>query len=113
MALEKCKNCLKREQCRASMQKKTAVVAVSKKMVARANYLKKLGTEEYKTLTRQRNAVEGVMSVLRRRYRVDEIPVFGKNRSKIFFYLKVGAFNVVKLLSHMPQNIKMIEGYGC
>lgn len=113
MALEKCKNCPKREQCRVSMQKKAAVVTVSKKMVIRAKYLQKLGTEEYKTLTKKRNAVEGVMSVLRRRYRVDEIPVFGKERSKIYFYLKVGAFNVVKLLRHMNKNAGMTEGYSC
>lgn len=113
MALEKCKNCPKREQCRVSMQKKAAVVTVSKKMVIRAKYLQKLGTEEYKTLTKKRNAVEGVMSVLRRRYRVDEIPVFGKERSKIYFYLKVGAFNVVKLLRHMNKNAGMKEGYAC
>lgn len=113
MALEKCKNCPKREQCRVSMQKKVAVVTVSKKMVIRAKYLQKLGTEEYKTLTKKRNAVEGVMSVLRRRYRVDEIPVFGKERSKIYFYLKVGAFNVVKLLRHMNKNAGMTEGYSC
>lgn len=113
MALEKCKNCPKREQCRVSMQKKAAVVTVSKKMVIRAKYLQKLGTEEYKTLTKKRNAVEGVMSVLRRRYRVDEIPVFGKEKSKIYFYLKVGAFNVVKLLRHMNKNVEMTEGYAC
>ena len=92
---------------------KEAVVNASKKMIARAEYLKKLGTEEYKALTRQRNAVEGVMSVLIRRYRVDEIPVFGKNRSKQFFYLKVGAFNVVKLLTHMGKNPQIQEGYAC
>lgn len=113
MALDKCSTCPMRERCRAQMQKKEAVVSVSKKMIARAEYLKKLGTEEYKTLTRQRNAVEGVMSVLRRRYRVDEIPVFGKNRSKQFFYLKVGAFNVVKLLTHMGKNPQKQEGYAC
>lgn len=113
LALEKCMNCPNKENCRAQIQKKAAVVTVSKKMVIRAKYLKKLGTEEYKTLTKQRNAVEGVMSVLRRRYRVDEIPVFGKERSKIYFYLKVGAFNVVKLLRHMGENTEIAEGYAC
>ena len=34
---------------------------------------------------------------------MDEIPVFGKMRSKIFFYCKVGAFNAVKLITHLPK----------
>ena len=76
---------------------------VSKKMVLRALYRKKLGTEEYVRLSRKRNAVEGIMSVLRRRFHVDEIPVFGQQWSKIYFYFKIGAFNVVKLLRHMPE----------
>lgn len=111
MELHNCLNCPMKDHCQAKMQRKAAVVMLSKKMVMRARYLKKLGTEEYKKLTRQRNAVEGVMSVLRRRYHVDEIPVFGKELSKIYFYLKVGAFNVVKLLRHMtePQENPEIE----
>ncbi len=98
-----CQHCPFRDQCGVKFQKKNAVVMVSKKMKARADYLKLLGTEEYKKLTRQRNAIEGIPSVLRRRYHTDDIPVFGKNRSKIFFYCKIGAFNVVKLIRHLPK----------
>ena len=65
--------------------------------------MKLLGTEEYRKLSRQRNAIEGIPSVLRRKYHVDEIPVFRKMRSKIFFYCKVGAFNAVKLIIHLPK----------
>lgn len=116
MDLHNCEQCPLREHCHVSVQKKAAVVILSKKMVLRARYLKELGSEEYKKLTRQRNAVEGIMSVLRRRYRVDEIPVFGKERSKIYFYLKVGAFNVVKLLTHLTkvdENREMALEYSC
>lgn len=98
-----CQHCPFRDQCGVKFQKKNAVVMVSKKMKARADYLKLLGTEEYKKLTRLRNAIEGIPSVLRRRYHTDNIPVFGKNRSKIFFYFKVGAFNVTKLIRHLPK----------
>ena len=61
-------------------------------MKARAEYTTLPGTEEYRQLSRQRNAIEGIPSVLRRRYYVDEIPVFGHMESKICFYCKVGAF---------------------
>lgn len=54
---------------------------ISGKMVQRAAYIKKLGTEEYRVLTKKRNAVEGVMSTLRRRCPVDEIPVFSMRKT--------------------------------
>lgn len=104
MDINQCKNCPFKERCRVKFQKKSAIVTVSKKMVARAGYIKLLGTEEMKKLTTMRNAVEGVMSVLRRRYRIDEIPVFGKKRMKTFFVMKIGAFNVVKLIRHYEEN---------
>lgn len=103
MDLHDCSSCPLKDRCKAKLQKDSAVVMVSKKMVLRALYRKKLGTEEYVRLSRKRNAVEGIMSVLRRRFHVDEIPVFGQQWSKIYFYFKIGAFNVVKLLRHMPE----------
>ena len=76
---------------------------VSAKKVARAKYLQKLSTEEYKILTRQRNAIEGIPSVLRRRYRIDEMPVYGYIRSKMLFALKIGAYNIRKLCNHCKR----------
>ena len=98
-----CENCKNKDHCIVKLLKTKSVVMISAKMVQRAAYRKKLGTEEYKELTKKRNAVEGIMSTLRRRYRVDEIPVFGRIRTKMFFNLKIGAFNIVKLIKHMPD----------
>ena len=98
-----CQHCPLRDHCKPKFQKKSAVVIVSSKAKARAEYLRLLGTEEYRTLTRMRNAIEGIPSVLRRRMRIDEIPVFGLARSKVFFDCKIGAFNVIKLLKHLPR----------
>lgn len=98
-----CGNCPFREKCRAVEQKKNFAVMVSAKKVSRAKYLKKLSTEDYRKLTKQRNAIEGIPSVLRRKYRVDEIPVFGYIRSKMFFALKVGAYNIRKVCNHCKR----------
>lgn len=99
-ARECCEKCPHREECKAKAQKKNYAVHVSAKMVERARYLDKLSTDEYKQLTRKRNAIEGIPSVLRRRYHVDNIPVFGYLRSRQFFLFKVGAYNFNKLLKH-------------
>ena len=103
MSLHDCESCPLKDKCHAQMQKKSAVVMVSEKMIMRARYLIKLGTEEYRELSRKRNAIEGIMSVLRRRYHIDDIPVFGLKRSKQFFTMKIGAFNVAKLLKHIGE----------
>ena len=95
---EHCNTCKNRKACRVKNQKKYAAVTITPKTVARAQYLRKLSTEEYKKLTRMRNAVEGIPSVLRRRYHVDQIPVRGFVRSKTWFTLKIGAINVKRVL---------------
>lgn len=97
---ECCANCPNREICRAKEQRKSYAVHVSANMARRAAYLKKLSTEEYKNLTRQRNAIEGIPSVFRRKYRIDEIPVFGLIRTRTFLILKAIAYNFNKIRSY-------------
>ena len=96
-----CEGCANSAGCKVKFQRKTAIVMVSRKMVARAEYAKRLSAEEYRILTRQRNGVEGIPSVLRRKYHVDHIPARGLLRSKTFFLLKVGAYNIKKLLKYL------------
>ena len=93
-----CEHCPLREQCGAKLQKKSAFVMISAKTIQRASYLKKTTTDEYKALQKKRNGVEGLPSVLRRRYNVDTMPVRGLVRSKIWFSFKIGAINVKRVL---------------
>ena len=95
-----CESCPHRDRCKGKPQRKTYAVYVSARIVYRAKQLCKMSTEDYKLLSRKRNAVEGVMSVLRRKHRVDEIPVTGHIRSKMFFSFKIGAYNLVKLFRY-------------
>ncbi len=99
-AKECCENCPHKEECNGKPQKKNYAVHVSANMSERARYMEKLSTDEYMELTRKRNGIEGIPSVLRRRFRIDDIPVFGYLRSRQFFMLKIGAYNFNKLLKH-------------
>lgn len=94
-----CSICPHRHHCGVKFQKKTSLVHISGKTIRRAEYLEKLSEPEYKALTRLRNAVEAIPSVLRRKYRVDEMPVRGYVRSKLWFFIKVGAMNAKRVLS--------------
>jgi hypothetical protein len=91
---ETCERCRRRNECPVKIQKRAAKVELAKKTINRARYIAKLSTEEYKRYARKRNGIEGMPSVLRRRYRVDEMPIRGLVRSKMWFGFKIGAINV-------------------
>jgi len=94
-----CENCSRREECPVIMQKKRALFKITQTTINRSLYSRSLSTEEYKGYARIRNGVEGVPSVLRRRYNVDDMPVYGLLRSKLWFGFKIGAINVKRVLA--------------
>jgi len=96
-----CANCPHREECNAKIKKNVAVVTVSVNKVERAKITRKYTNDEiYVELRNDRNGIEGVNSVLRRKYRVDEMPVFGLLRSKLYFGFKVCALNFKKFMKY-------------
>lgn len=99
-AKECCEGCPHKNECKGKPQKKNYAVHVSANMVARAKYIPNLSTKEYLQLTRKRNGIEGIMSVLRRKYRVDDIPTFEYLRSRQFSLFKIGAYNYKKLMNY-------------
>ena len=101
---EHCENCPNRDKCKAKIQKKNAVVKLSQNMVERAKYIKSISEPEYRKLQRTRNGVEGIPSILRRKYHVDMIPVRGLIASKLWFSFKIGAINIIKLIKARNYN---------
>ena len=67
----------------------------------RAEQQKYRGTEEFKELSNFRNGVEVIPSILRRKYRVDHMPVRGLIWSRVFFGCKIGALNFGKCCKYM------------
>lgn len=98
-----CSTCPHKEKRKVRLQHKTSAVIVSTKMVQRAKYLELLSSEEYKKLTRMRNAVEGIPSVLRRKYHIDESPFRDIIRRSWAYSFAIGAHNTMKLLRHLPK----------
>jgi hypothetical protein len=94
---ECCENCPNREKCKAKIQAQNAVVHISQKMIERAQYIEGLSADKYRELQRKRNGVEGIPSILRRRYHVDEMPVRGYLRAKLWFSFKIGAINARRM----------------
>ena len=95
-----CANCPHRAECNAKIKKSSAVVNVSAKKVEHAKVVKEMSSEIYAEYRNSRNAIEGVPSVLRRRYHVDDMPVFGILKSKLRFGFKIAALNFKNLLKY-------------
>lgn len=94
-----CEQCQYKDKCGIKFQKNSAFILISVKTVDRAKYLEKLSTEEYRLLGHMRNAIEGLASILRRKYNVDHMPVRGLVHSKIWFGFKIGAINARKVIA--------------
>ena len=98
---EVCRNCPFYKECHPRENKTTAVLTLTEKQIRRAVEARFRDTEEFAAESRFRNGVETLPSVLRRRYRVDEMPVRGLKRTKFRFGLAIGSLNFMKLLKFM------------
>jgi len=110
MERSQCENCQHKEECNAKLQKKTAVVTVSNNKVERAKTNSAMSSEEYAAYRNARNAVEGIPSVLRRKYDVDEMPVFGIMKSKLLFGFKISAINLKKFVKYSRDKHAHLSG---
>ena len=88
-----------KDECKAKIFKKVSKVSVS--IMGHENAIRQrlMETAKYKLLTRLRNGAETVMSLLRRVYRVDTMPVRGLVRGRLFFGCKIAALNCKKLFA--------------
>ena len=100
---EQCENCSLRKQCPAKKEKKGYSVKFSSKSYSNSKLREAMKTKEYIQLTNKRAGVEGIPSVIRRKYQVDSMPVRGLLRSKLWFSFKVGAYNFNKLLRYLGK----------
>jgi len=94
---EACNNCPKQSQCRIKSNKKHNSVSFSEKRYEMGRLRKTMGEKEYIKECNQRAGIEGIPSVFRRKYNVDNMPVRGELCQKIWFGFKVAAVNFKKL----------------
>jgi len=93
-----CKYCPFRKDCPVIEQKKSYLFRVSEKTLHRSRLITRMGTSEYQELARKRAGIEGIPSVLRRRYKIDHLPVRGEVRSKVWLGFKISAINCKRLI---------------
>ena len=101
-----CSNCPLRKDCLVVKQKKSYLFKVSETKLHRSQLIAKMGTSEYKELAKKRAGIEGLPSVLRRRYKIDHLPVRGVIRSKVYLGFKISAINCKRLIKGLMNRPK-------
>jgi hypothetical protein len=95
---KQCNHCLLQESCPVIKQKKIYLLIVSEKGLHRSQLIAKMGTSKYQQLARKRTGIEGIPSVLRRRYNIDHLQVRGLVRSKVWLGFKISSINCRRLI---------------
>jgi len=101
-----CNDCPLRKDCPVIEQKKSYLFKGSEKTLHRSQLITKMGTLEYQELAKKRAGIEGIPSVLRRRYKIDHLPVRGEVRSKVWLGFKISAINCKRLIKGLINRPK-------
>lgn len=95
-----CASCPHRDECNifTNKSKTKTEIHISERMIRRSRQARSFSTEEGQKNARRRNGVEGIMSVMRRKYHIDSLPVFGMARAKDWIWMTLLAYNISKYL---------------
>lgn len=98
-----CNDCPFRKDCPVIKQKKSFLFKISEKSLHRLRLITKMGTSKYQELARKRAGIEGIPSALRRRYKIDYLPVRGVVRVKVWLGFKISAINCKRLIKGLAN----------
>ena len=80
--------------------KDKAKIEITDAALKKAEFCKNKEQNEYmEYYSNKRNGIEGIFSVLKRRYQIDHIPVRGLLRKKMWIGFKIGAMNIMNLVN--------------
>lgn len=98
-----CEGCPHKAKCNPQLFNRTGRKRLSLNGKRRAEQQRYRKTEEFKALSRFRNGVETIPSILRRKYDIDKMPVRGLIRTRFWFGCKIGALNFQKFCKFMQD----------
>lgn len=98
-----CDACPLKDNCQVKEQKKAYHITFTEKKRRTDETRAKFGTERHKQLANYRAGIEGTPSVLKRVHNVDNIPIRGQVRSKIWIFASVIAQNFKRCTKHLRK----------
>ena len=101
-----CENCVYRDKCPISEQKKSMTVRFTKKRYDRDSLRKKLASEKYQKLKRLRAAIEGTFSAMKRSQSLDKLKVTGLIKARCSSIFKAIGYNIKQLVKILNGRLK-------
>jgi len=98
-----CNSCPMLANCPVQQQVKNNTVRFSETKRQSDTVRSKQGTDRHRELSCFRAGVEGIVSAIRRGYGVDNLPVFGFLRSKMWISAKIGAYNFKSVFKYQAR----------
>ena len=98
-----CAVCPFQEQCPMNEQKKYNTVRFTESKLQSDTFRSSMNSDRHKELSRFRAGVEGVVSALRRKFGVDDLPIRGFLRSKIWLNAKIVAYNFKMIIKYQAK----------
>ena len=95
-----CAQCQLLSRCPIQIKQEMNTLRFTEKKLQADRMRTKMGTEQQRLLANFRAGVEGLPSVLRRVYRIDQMPIRGLVRSKIWIACKIMAHNVKQVVRY-------------
>ena len=96
---EQCAKCPHREECPYREQAKFNKIEISQETIDRAEFQANFGMEEHKEASHERNGVEAIPSIMRRKYEIDHFRTFRKSVRRLKLFGAVLCYNCQKFLS--------------
>lgn len=100
---EKCECCSKKELCPIKILKEKSKLATSKKKIEREKLKAERNTEEYKEVSHIRSGIEGIPSVLRRKYNIDNRGSKGLPYLSMLFSASILSINIKRTVVYQNR----------
>lgn len=105
---EHCQACPLLAHCQVKEQKKAYHISFTENKRRTDETRAKIGTERHRELSNFRAGVEGVPSVLKRAYQLENLPVRGRVRPKIWIYASIIAQNFKRCTNYLKKRAPAI-----
>lgn len=100
---QECTSCPLLDQCPIQQQKRMNTVRFTENKLQTDTVRSQMNSERHRLLSNFRAGVEGIVSALRRGFKMNDIPVLGLVRSKIWIHTKIMAYNFRSVTKYKGQ----------
>ena len=104
-----CATCSQRDKCPIVELKRKNKLSTTIGQIKYAQLKENRNLDEYKEISKLRSAIEGIPSILRRKYRIDERPTKGVSYLKMVFSTSILSINIKRIAKYERNHLNNDE----